>query len=615
MLEQETHLADSSVLIHDGLRIDPDPAPAGPYPPIPASFLRPVNAFCVTLFNEDRVAVERSLSALLQSASHFHAAAPHERPSLLCLVADGLEKIDASVLRLLEELGLVRTGSCARTRDAEFHYSTHAFHALLQRLGENVTGMRESHLAPLGVIVCIKDQNAGKLHSHCIFFDTICRHVQPTFCWQIDTGTAVGAETVRRLIERFGQDEHIAAVAPRVMPRSPGLGGDFLQVWQYADFAFRKTIWWPFEVATGHLSVIPGQTGVFRWSSLQRSGRIDSSAWEPEPLQAYLRGLAATTAVDRLMFLAEDRVIGAEITLREGSRWKLDYLPAATAETDSCETFPELFRQRRRWNNSSMACRLWFLGRWPELRRRNQRGASPRSFTLPAAAQFLLAVREFFLPAQLLALIAMFAAPLAEAGAPYRPLFAAFWMVTCADVLLGLVGTAHLAERARLGWRRFRGVLTATSAALFATLVLVAFPPLASAILLAPALALLAMWLLLPRVALPGMLATQFTPVAHLSMSCVLTWYSMRRLSDVSWGTKGLTQSNVAAATQRQLRHWRNLALWGWLAGNALLVAVAVRVDGLLAPSLNVVVEATCILEGVIAIIALGHVVSRRRRR
>ena len=97
--------------------------------------------------------------------------------------------------------------------------------------------------------------------------------------------------------------------------------------------------------------------------------------------------------------------------LSNAKQWQLGYLPAATATTNSCQSFGELFRQRRRWTNSSLACRYWLLTQWRDFLGRTDRGVGAEcGFTSSMIAQLLLAARKFFAPAQLIALLIVFQA-------------------------------------------------------------------------------------------------------------------------------------------------------------------------------------------------------------
>ena len=86
----------------------------------------------------------------------------------------------------------------------------------------------------------------------------------------------------------------------------------------------QKAVTWPTEVASGYLSVIPGQFCVFRWSAVSAPS---SDAGGERPLDTYLRGLNAIAPLERVMFLAEDRVFGNEIVLAHDKSWRIGYCP------------------------------------------------------------------------------------------------------------------------------------------------------------------------------------------------------------------------------------------------------------------------------------------------
>ena len=98
------------------------------------------------------------------------------------------------------------------------------------------------------------------------------------------------------------------------------------------------------------------------------------------------------------MFLAEDRVFGNEIVLARGKSWRIGYCPAAEATTDACDTFGELLRQRRRWQNA-LAVRLWLWGRLPAYLARPDKSALDKAgFTISMLWQGLLTASEVMSP-------------------------------------------------------------------------------------------------------------------------------------------------------------------------------------------------------------------------
>jgi chitin synthase len=248
------------------------------------------------------------MSSLLICARHFHRQRDRRRCfSVLCIVADGRDDINPGILKLLGSLGLV-TEPVEQVDGADLHMSMHSCDTLLKRLGTTDPGDEVEKMEPLRAIVYLKQRNRGKLQSHSLFFNSLCRQLQPTYCFQIDNGTTMAADAVLKLVERLEDAPEIAALAPRIMPTMPEFDDDFMVIWQYLDFALQKSIVWPFEVATGHLSVVAGQACVFRWAALDAAEGGDRCGGALSPLEAYLRGTEISAPLEHLMYLAEDRM-------------------------------------------------------------------------------------------------------------------------------------------------------------------------------------------------------------------------------------------------------------------------------------------------------------------
>src|SRR5271154_6534497 len=265
--------------------------------------------------------------------------------------------------------------------------------------------------------ICVKNQNRGKLHSHALFFQCICPVLVPDLVYQLDAGTVVEAGAVPKLVAYMEESRDVAAAASRILTPTPQGAASPLSIWQYMDFVMQKAVTWPTEVASGYLSVIPGQFCVFRWSAVSAPS---SDSDGTRPLDTYLRGLNAIAPLERVMFLAEDRVFGNEIVLARDKSWRIGYCPTAEATTDACDTFGELLRQRRRWQNSALAVRLWLWGRLPAYLARRDKGALDKArFTASMAWQGLLTASEVMSPAFVLLLL------LAAAGGLVHPRSAA----------------------------------------------------------------------------------------------------------------------------------------------------------------------------------------------
>jgi chitin synthase len=573
--------------------------------------LAPVNAFCVTLYNERRAAVEATIRSVTAAANHCYQEDPSlYHPSVLCLIADGRPAVDPELLLCLQSLGML-SATPVRLGTTELHFRAHQSSSRLLQLACAAESTNNSLADRFHTIVCLKDSNLGKLNSHALFFGTLCGHMQPRFCFQIDAGTTLAPDVVSKLVKRLQDRPELAAVAPRVMPAVPRADDGFLAHWQYADFAMRKGILWPFELATGHLSVIPGQICVFRWEALQAVHKEGAEQACSGPLNGYLRGGEALGCLGRIMYLAEDRVIGNQIVLAPGSRWKLGYAPEATAETDSCNSPVELLRQRRRWNNSAMATRWWLLQQLPgTLRRRDRSAAQNRDFALAVCSQAVLAAREFLLPAQLVATLTVLLQGSSSPAVAFSETASGSWLVALAAwVLIEFLAVGRFRPMPEHAMGRARRILGSASTGLFVITILLILPLSCSLVLLAPVLALPGMSLVLPRSGLLSTAHARLFHLPHLAIATALSCYSFWNLHDASWGTKGLKTATASAACVSQLRRWRNQILFVWLVSNGSAATVAVTLHGFVSPQLNPVAELFAILDLLLAAVALWHLV------
>jgi hypothetical protein len=492
-----------------------------------------------------------------------------------------------------------------RLIDTELHIQAHRTgSALLQ--GTPDVAVSSSPSRALHTILCIKDSNRGKLHSHALFFGTLCRYLQPRFCFQVDAGTTLTPEVVLRLIHRLRDRPDVAAVAPRVMPAPPQDNAGFLTHWQYADFAVRNGVLWPFELAMGHLSVIPGQTCVFRWRALRGIRPEGAAKAMTDPLSAYLSGADHRDCLARIMYLAEDRVIGNQVVLAAGREWKLDYAPEAAAETDSCTGPAELLQQRRRWNNSEMANRWWLLQQLAgTLRRTDRTAAQNQRFALAVFSQMLLAAREFLLPAQLVAVLAVLVPGISSPSGRIASLLIPAWLLTAgAWAFVEWVGVvACEPERTSVVGRLCR-VLHWGSTVLFVATASMAVPLPCTVVLLAPALYLPGIALGLPRAGLISAVQARMFYLPHLVAATALSCYSFWNLHDASWGTKGLRTAADTRECRRRLRRCRNVIVCLWLATNGAAAAAALSLHGWLSIRSNPVAEISVVLDLMLATIS-----------
>lgn len=573
------------------------------------------SAFCITIYNEKLIRLQRTLSSVIASlANKVHCGETADDRFCLCLIVDGVDKMDPELLAWLDQAGLM-DARCTIEIEGCATYSSS------RRIADLARHLEPGSIPPvapeqeIGFILCLKHENRGKLHSHAIFFRTLCSALDPAFCIQVDVGTVVAEDAYPRLIHHMAQDPGIGAIAPCITTTPPDDESLFISTWQHVDFVVQKAMFWPFEVASGYLSVIPGQFCILRRAALlpHNPDMADADAEEHSPIGAYLRGLSTQDPLEKLMFLAEDRVIGSEIVLREDSRWHLEYCPETRAMTDACLTVPELMRQRRRWSNSALACRLWMIGQILEfLVRADRTPLSKLRFVAAMLGQSMLMIREFASPAITLSTIIAFAAmgrhlAATQVGGWQILLNLSFAGIVIACVLPKYFKTRRVSQASAVA----RGLLGFVMAGVLSMMFVLTAPTGAALALgIVPGILALVATLLVFRLRVGRILMMLGVYIiVDAVMAPLVSAYSIWKLNDVSWGTKGLT-SNVQDATLAQrMKRFRFFGILAWIAINGGLIAIALSVSGITSNLLNPVFELICLLNLIVNTIVLFRLV------
>jgi chitin synthase len=572
----------------------------------------PLSAFCVTVYNESDEVFRATLVSLLASLQHFYRTDRRRNISVLCIIIDGRESLHPRLLELLQSSGLISRGNATTSEGTESYSSLHRLEAILDFFAGKTPAPHASESRHIQITVRLKLRNQGKLHSHHVFFNSFPRAGLPSYCFQIDVGTVLAQDSVLKLIRLLDVDPALAAVAPRVMTAAPTLSQGYIAEWQYLDFAQRAAVSWPFEVTTGFLSVIPGQAGVFRWNSLQGAEPALGAAEPQQPLSIYLRGMFAERPLEKIMYLAEDRVIGAAVVLSGLRDWRLTYLAEATAVTDSCQSFRELLRQRRRWNNSSLACRYWLLGQWRSIVSRRDRSSRIKIRLLTALiAQSLLALQELLLPTQLIAVCFIVASVASNARARLDGYVVdAFWGLLAAELALTAIATQPSLVLSSRTYAIIRNGVGLAAGGLFLIVACLVLRPAAVLIFFGPALAVIAMAPVVPAPKLVTATRTHLLPLANLLTSSCLLFYALWNLDDVSWGTKGLTRSAGTRQGRMKIRRVRDVVLLLWIVANVCASALALVGQRAATPGVNLVtafIRGFELLQVLVALLYLGR--------
>lgn len=538
------------------------------------------NLICVTIYNESAEMVAATLGSVARSRRLSERSAGYgDGGTVVCLIVDGVDRMSASARSYLEGLGFAFSPS-ANGDDGELDVSvaTVSLRSLVTEDANWLLASEESGQG-LAVMLCVKRQNRGKLDSHWWFYERICPLLQPTYCYQVDAGTVLNTRALRSMAEHFEADSRVAAVASNVLLAADARRG-LLGAVQSGEFAIEKSLIFPSEELFGYLSVMPGQFSAISWKAFSSESGDGRS-----PRDRYLDGMSCETGFEKTKFLAEDRVLGYELLRSDAAENSVSFANDSVAYTDSCSDLDELLKQRRRWINSSFACRSWMLRSLPSYARHPLHGPG-RRLRVMASAINLGAYHwlDFFMP--LLAALAVLGTASAAGELVQRDVLARWqvWPVLGAAAVGWLLPALYAfatdgRRRSRFGTEVVYGV---TAASVLAMVIINAMASTASLALLGAVFGVVAMqsfglhrelgivWL---RTAVPYLLL--IGPVRLM-----LTSYAFVNLHDSSWGTKGLNSTvegdRIGHSLARSLDQLRGRFVGIWVATNLLLVAGAI---------------------------------------
>ncbi|KAJ2778560.1 hypothetical protein H4R18_004524 [Coemansia javaensis] len=343
----------------------------------PALLGRQTEIFIVlTMYNEDEVLFNRTFTAVMKNIAHLcsrtNSSTWGERAwekVVVCIVADGMQKVDKRVLAVLGALGVYQEGIMQRDVDG-VETKAHVFEYTVQSALDanmNFVGYKQK-MPPVQVLFCLKTHNAKKINSHRWFFNAFAEILQPNICVLIDVGTKPTGTSIYHLWKSFAHDEHVAGACGEI---AADLGKGCRNVLlnplvaaQNFEYKISNILDKPLESVFGYITVLPGAFSAYRYSALRNAAENEG------PLYEYFKGeLMHTDGADSSifqanMYLAEDRILCFELVAKRRCRYILRYVRAAKAVTDVPDTLAELISQRRRWLNGSFFATFYALAHW-----------------------------------------------------------------------------------------------------------------------------------------------------------------------------------------------------------------------------------------------------------
>ncbi|MES1907611.1 MAG: hypothetical protein MHM6MM_000695 [Cercozoa sp. M6MM] len=353
------------------------------------------NCIGVTMYNEDWDLVQQTLQALGANMQSFCRMQGSEawKHSVVVVLIDGLEEMDQRAQMHLQLLGAFDT-AMLRTHENNLPVQLHVFEVTLE-MTESIS--EQTYYAPMQLVLCVKAQNSGKLHSHLWFFNGICTQLAPKYTWTLDMGTLPKPMAMWRVFDRLEEDKQgtltrvrdtvvcinskaphtVAGVTGQIAAHAPKLT-NFVVAAQVFEYKAANILEKAMESVFGFLTVLPGAFSAYRWSAIreyptQTGGENDPEEGAPDrkasgPLVAYFASITQpqhkVNPFTANLYLAEDRVLCAELLAAPGRKWVTRYVRDAVAHTDIPEDLPSLIKQRRRWLNGSFFALVYTLSQF-----------------------------------------------------------------------------------------------------------------------------------------------------------------------------------------------------------------------------------------------------------
>lgn len=300
------------------------------------------------------------------------------RRVVVCIVADGRNKVHPRVYDYLSALGVYQEGvakNVVNGKEVQAHLYEYTTQLSLNPDLKFKNAINK--IVPTQILFCIKEKNQRKINSHRWFFQAFCPLVKPRVCMLLDVGTRPGPNSIYKLWKTFDLNPNVGGACGEVRAKAGAALLNPIVASQNFEYKISNILDKPLESVLGYIQVLPGAFSAYRYEAVQDhpDGR--------GPLQTYFLG--ETMHGDKAgifaanMYLAEDRILCFELVAKKHARWVLHYVSSAYGETDVpnavrhkhiCSYYavvslaytgsqvPEFITQRRRWLNGKLFPRV-----------------------------------------------------------------------------------------------------------------------------------------------------------------------------------------------------------------------------------------------------------------
>lgn len=324
---------------------------------------------CVTLYNEDDILLGRTLQGIFRNIKHLVNRTRSRtwgkeswRRIVVCVVADGRDKINPRALALLAALGVYQEGfakNVVNDKAVVAHIYEYTTKVGISHIDKTVKLTTEKTI-PVQMVFCLKEHNQRKINSHRWFFQAFSPILRPNICMLLDAGTQPSHDSIYHLWKSFDMHPDVGGACGEI---EAGLGVGWRKLFnplvaaQNFEYKMSNILDKPLESVFGFITVLPGAFSAYRYNAVQNDFNGVG------PLEKYFkgetlheRGAGIFTAN---MYLAEDRILCFELVAKRHESWLLKYVKSAKAETDVPDHLSELVLQRRRWLNGSFFATIY----------------------------------------------------------------------------------------------------------------------------------------------------------------------------------------------------------------------------------------------------------------
>jgi len=336
----------------------------------------------LTMYNEDEFLFSRSMMAVVENIKNmcyedrFKSEWGPEgwQRIVVCIVSDGRQNIKEKVLYTIGIMGAYNGNvmkdevNGKKVQAHVFEYTTQLFLNFKNKNDSSDIeefGTEDGYF-PVQILFCLKEENKKKINSHRWFFNAFGEALKPNVCVLIDVGTRPSPHSIYQLWKAFHDDKQVAGACGEIRcdtggKYSPNVWKNPLVAAQHFEYKMSNILDKPLESVFGYISVLPGAFSAYRYEALKG-----------EPLEAYFKGEIIHEKEDSNlsisnMYLAEDRILCFELVAKKEHNYVLKYVRQAHADTDVPDNVPEFISQRRRWLNGSFFASLYSIRHWKKV--------------------------------------------------------------------------------------------------------------------------------------------------------------------------------------------------------------------------------------------------------